>query len=367
MKPVFQSLLVRLTHLKSLTIENLFPPPPMNYPPFQANIEPHYKVLVRHQADYVLPEVLGLLVNLVELRFFNLLRSYTYESEAVEVSYLHSVPECVSKLTNLRLLTMSNCGMKEIPDGRLAALTNLEELELSTNYLTQLPDELRRLTNLKKLTADSNKIADFPECLQYLKMLQTLHLDGNKLGARSYTGLKLLAQALRRLDDLKVLNQHGGCLLPFNEPEFAPVGGMAIRERDRRAPTPEFLIWLRSNALESPVAAVAKPIAPDAVIKTGFLTKKGGVRRNWKRRWFQLTSLAIKYFESSDALILKGTIVVAGITSVSVAQHPVRGPLIEVHTPTRVFNFIGSTPTETEQWKVAIISALNSSKSVSPV
>jgi hypothetical protein len=362
MKPVFQSLLVRLTHLKYLTIEGLFPPPPMRYPPFQEQIEQHYRKLVRHEADYLLPEVLGLLVNLTELKFFNMVKEYSYLAEEYPVSYLSTVPECISKLTNLKILTMSACGVENIPEGRLGSLTQLEELELSKNHLSQLPDEIRKMTNMKKLLADSNKLSEIPECLQYLKALQTLHLDANKLGARSYTGLKLLAQALKRLDDLKILNQQGGCLLPLNEAEFVAVGGMATRERDRKAPTPEFLIWLRSNPLESPVAAVAKPVAIDAVLKSGFLTKKGGMRRNWKRRWFQLTSESMKYYESNDAVILKGSIAIPSIVRVSIAQHPARGPLIEVHTPARVYFLIGNAPQETEQWKVAIISAMNSYK-----
>lgn len=33
-----------------------------------------------------------------------------------------------------------------------------------------------------------------------------------------------------------------------------------------------------------------------AVIKTGWLHKKGAVRRNWKKRWFELTESHLRYF-----------------------------------------------------------------------
>ena len=43
----------------------------------------------------------------------------------------------------------------------------------------------------------------------------------------------------------------------------------------------------------------------------GFLEKKGGVRRNWLRRWFVIDGDSLKYYTKIDGE-LKGTIPLTG-------------------------------------------------------
>ena len=44
------------------------------------------------------------------------------------------------------------------------------------------------------------------------------------------------------------------------------------------------------------------------IIKAGFLSKKGGERRNWNKRWFELRSHSLAYYNSRKADKLKGEI-----------------------------------------------------------
>lgn len=43
----------------------------------------------------------------------------------------------------------------------------------------------------------------------------------------------------------------------------------------------------------------------NGVLKRGYLVKKGGKRKNWRKRWFVLKSDAICYYESKENLTLK--------------------------------------------------------------
>ena len=42
------------------------------------------------------------------------------------------------------------------------------------------------------------------------------------------------------------------------------------------------------------------------VIKKGYLVKRGHIRKNWKRRSFELTSDALSYYESETSEKPKG-------------------------------------------------------------
>ena len=43
----------------------------------------------------------------------------------------------------------------------------------------------------------------------------------------------------------------------------------------------------------------------DAVLKKSYITKKGHKLRTWKRRWFVLKKMIMRYYESKEKLVLK--------------------------------------------------------------
>ncbi|MGB6301470.1 MAG: COR domain-containing protein, partial [Rivularia sp. (in: cyanobacteria)] len=60
-------------------------------------------------------------------------------------------------------------------------LTNLTQLDLSNNQISEIPEALAKLTNLTQLHLSYNKISEIPEALESLSKLKTLDLRGNPL------------------------------------------------------------------------------------------------------------------------------------------------------------------------------------------
>ena len=59
------------------------------------------------------------------------------------------------------------------------SLKNLEELDLSSNKLKELPIQFEQLNKIRRLSLSSNLFEDIPECLYKLKNLTHLALDKN--------------------------------------------------------------------------------------------------------------------------------------------------------------------------------------------
>ena len=65
------------------------------------------------------------------------------------------------------------------------------------------------------------------------------------------------------------------------------------------------------DQINIPVASIAGIVESayeevvNGVLKRGYLVKKGGKRRNWKRRWFVLKNDEMSYYESCENLTLK--------------------------------------------------------------
>ncbi|KHN73472.1 Protein flightless-1 -like protein [Toxocara canis] len=95
---------------------------------------------------------------------------------------LPEVPDCVFKLKNLRKLDISHNQIKRIdlPD---TAWEKLETLNISSNLLTALPEQLVRIVKLQRLYASDNQLTfdGIPSGIGKLVQLQVLHLSYNKL------------------------------------------------------------------------------------------------------------------------------------------------------------------------------------------
>ncbi|GBP49298.1 Leucine-rich repeat-containing protein 4B [Eumeta japonica] len=128
-------------------------------------------------------------------------------------------------LVHLQRVYLRNCSIGEINDRAFKGLTNLVELDLSHNLLTQIPsnsfndapflrdltlahnlifkvniEALSKLSNVVKLDLSKCEIRDIsPEAFRNLKSLESLKLNGNNLRELSITSLEKLDK-LRAID-----------------------------------------------------------------------------------------------------------------------------------------------------------------------
>ena len=85
-------------------------------------------------------------------------------------------------LLSLKKLSLRSCGIFRLSWGAFVGLEHLKELDLSGNFLPDIPVEVSRLTQLRKLVLNSNQIRSLQEnTFQHLKHLQELHLVSNQL------------------------------------------------------------------------------------------------------------------------------------------------------------------------------------------
>lgn len=94
-------------------------------------------------------------------------------------SRIKTVDDKFLNLINLEYLGLS-CGLKEIPEVILR-MCWLKELDLSNNFITDLPSGLNNLFELKSLNLNDNKIKNVNvDNLKDLKNLTNLNLGNNK-------------------------------------------------------------------------------------------------------------------------------------------------------------------------------------------
>ena len=94
---------------------------------------------------------------------------------------LQTVADQTTKLPNLRIVNLSyNPGMRwDETFKRLADCDALEELDLSSNGLTNLDEGVGALTKLKRLTLSANFLSKLPNELTKLTALEDLELSNN--------------------------------------------------------------------------------------------------------------------------------------------------------------------------------------------
>jgi len=83
---------------------------------------------------------------------------------------------------------------------------------------------------------------------------------------------------------------------------------------------------------------LAVPSASDVrviVHKEGYLVKRGFRRKNWKRRWFVLTSWTLRYFVKPGAIHEKGLIHLRDIQVVTASEY--KPFCFEIYCPYRVY------------------------------
>ncbi|PSB49414.1 GTPase, partial [filamentous cyanobacterium Phorm 6] len=89
-------------------------------------------------------------------------------------------PEVLGKLSNLTQLYLSDNQITEIPEV-LGKLSNLTLLYLWNNQITEIPEVLGKLSNLTLLYLWNNQITEIPEVLGKMEQLEQLDLRGNPI------------------------------------------------------------------------------------------------------------------------------------------------------------------------------------------
>jgi Leucine-rich repeat (LRR) protein len=105
------------------------------------------------------------------------------------------VPQVVFELEHLLLLDLKHTHMNNIPNDH--TLCHLQELDLSNNSFSAIPDCLSTMTQLRVLSMSSNRLKSIEQSICQLKQLHTLILSNNQLTS--------LTNVLARLSSLKQL------------------------------------------------------------------------------------------------------------------------------------------------------------------
>ncbi|XP_045204796.2 leucine-rich repeat-containing G-protein coupled receptor 5A-like [Mercenaria mercenaria] len=91
-----------------------------------------------------------------------------------------------SNLSSLTTLTLQALQMTKIDDGAFSGIENLEQLDLSYNFISDFPSELRKLKNLKGLKLYSNELTSIKNnTFAGLTKLKKLLLGVNEITAES--------------------------------------------------------------------------------------------------------------------------------------------------------------------------------------
>ncbi|GFN79871.1 leucine-rich repeat-containing protein [Plakobranchus ocellatus] len=109
---------------------------------------------------------------------------------------LFQIPDAVFLLmrsTELQTCNLSQNLIKRIPSKLSAKFSALRELDLSTNHLSSLPEELRHLEDLKKLDISHNHFKELPQVIYRIESLRTLAVEGNEITDVDVQRLKGLA------------------------------------------------------------------------------------------------------------------------------------------------------------------------------
>jgi hypothetical protein len=90
--------------------------------------------------------------------------------------------------------------------------TNLKELDLSKNKLSQIPEKFSSFQVIEKLDLGRNKFENFPLVICQLPLLKTLHLDRNQI--------TLLPEQIADLQALEYLDLYANGIEQFGEGIF---------------------------------------------------------------------------------------------------------------------------------------------------
>ena len=112
-----------------------------------------------------------------------------------------TIPEGLSRMENLRLLSLQWCDLTGTLPAWIGNANGLEYLALGNNRFTgTVPTEIAELTNLELLALDDNDMAANIELFHNLPNLKSLYLEDNRISGTISDALMASWKNLRELD-----------------------------------------------------------------------------------------------------------------------------------------------------------------------
>lgn len=195
-------------------------------------------------------------------------------------------------LKNLKSLNVSHNEIFSIPTGVLRSCApTLEELYLSGNHITQLPDDIYIFTKLKRLYLNSNRIGSIPPELAKIANLRVLDLGRNQL--RYNVTNWPYDWNWNFNQELKYLNLSGNPKLKIssNVVGVSNVAALSRKqkmpentgEKDDRMDLSRFDSLLKLRVLSLMQVAVCTTIPDETNTKRVRVSAAGGASANWKK------------------------------------------------------------------------------------
>ncbi|MBW4464263.1 MAG: leucine-rich repeat domain-containing protein [Pegethrix bostrychoides GSE-TBD4-15B] len=122
---------------------------------------------------------------------------------------ISEIPTIIGNLINLTELDLSSNQISEIPEV-IGQLTNLTKLDLSGNQISEIPTAVGHLTNLTRLNLSNNQISKIPEVIGQLSNLVGLNLWSNQISEipavmgqlANMTGLDLHSNQISKISEV---------------------------------------------------------------------------------------------------------------------------------------------------------------------
>ncbi len=109
-------------------------------------------------------------------------KSYDTDIENLNISYnqLTTLPETIGNFVNLKELNLG-CNQLTILPESIGNLVNLKELNLSYNQLTILPESIGRLVNLRYLNLHNNLLTILPASILNIKYSLVINVSAYEI------------------------------------------------------------------------------------------------------------------------------------------------------------------------------------------
>ncbi|CAF1373341.1 unnamed protein product [Adineta steineri] len=210
-------------------------------------------------------DALSIPAELYELSDLDIL-DMTPESKSGMMYTLTRVPINICVLTNLKCLHLDNNDIVTIP-AEIGQLQNLEVFTASNNHIATLPDQMRQLQRLQSCHLANNNIEEMPLCLCYLsKNLLFLDLSHNYIRElpTSIYHLKQLRTFLLLGNRLKSLSES---ICQLSKLETLWLGDNKLKELPKKITQLKNLDWyhqwelssnFEGNPLEKPPISVCR-------------------------------------------------------------------------------------------------------------